>query len=81
MRKAEPEYNSLEAFVQFLRDDDREHFGAEDLQKLNRKLRVSIPQLCRMLGERGLMLAPRPHVRRFRTYGDNPHDRWQAYRV
>jgi len=71
-----PEYETVEAFVEFLMEDDREAFDAEDLQALCFSLERSSQNLRRELESWGLRLAHRPNERQVRGFRSNPHDRW-----
>ena len=71
-----PEYESVEAFVEFCLDDDRDSFTAEDLQALSAATQTSIKKLRVVLEGWGLSLAHRPSERRVRGFTANPHDRF-----
>ena len=72
----EPEYESVEAFVEFLMDDEVDTFTAADLQALSAGVQRSIKRLRVELEGWGLSLAPRPSERHVRGFTSNPHDRW-----
>lgn len=71
-----PEFESVEAFVEFLIDDEVEVFTAADLQTLSAATQTSIKRLRVELESWGLSLAPRASERRVRGFTANPHDRW-----
>lgn len=73
-----PEFESVEAFVEFLMDDEVEVFTAEDLQTLSASTQTSIKRLRAELEGWGLSLAHRPFERRVRGFTANPHDRWHG---
>ncbi len=74
-----PEFESIEAFVEFLVDDEVEVFTAADLQALSAATQTSIKRLRVELEGWGLSLAHRPSERRVRGFTANPHDRWSAF--
>lgn len=74
-----PEYASIEAFVEFLVDDDRDSYTSEELQELNFWLHRSVHELRAELAAWGLVLAERPSERKVRGFRSNPHDRWSAF--
>jgi hypothetical protein len=72
----QPEFESVEAFVEFLCDDDRTSFTHGELAILNARLHVATRLLRRELEGYGLTLRGQLHEARIRTVQDNPHDRW-----
>jgi len=73
-----PEFESVEAFVEYLMDDEVEVFTAADLQALSAATQTSIRRLRVELEGWGLSLAHRPSERRVRGFTANPHDRWHG---
>ncbi len=74
-----PEFESVEAFVEFCIDDEQETFSSEDLQSLNFRLHKPVREIRRELESYGLQLARREPSRRVRGFTANPHDRWSAF--
>jgi len=72
----DPEYASIEAFVEYLCDDDREFFDHIDLQALNRSLRVPVHSIKKALFDWGFSLLVREKEREFRGFDSNDHNRW-----
>ncbi len=71
-----PEYESVEAFVECLLDDEAEGFTAEDLRALSYHTQTSIKKVRAELEDWGFSLSPRQPERRVRGYTANPHDRF-----
>jgi len=71
-----PEFESVEAFVEFLMDDEVEVFTAADLQALSAATQTSITRLRVELEGWGLSLAHRPSERHVRGFTANSHDRF-----
>ena len=71
-----PEYASIESFVEFLWDDEREEYTHEELLALCRSLRSSPHKLKAQLAVWELKLAERAAERRVRGFQSNSHDRW-----
>ena len=71
-----PEYASFDAFVQYLRDDERTSFTVSDLEKLNRSLNVPLQQIRACLEEEGFMLQLRQIPKQVRGFTSSSHDRW-----
>ena len=72
------EFESLGNFLEYLLDEERDWYTTEELvglaagtQNNNRTLRV-------YLETQGLSLRGREPEKAFRTFGDNPHDRWHG---
>lgn len=59
----EPEYASVEAFAEYLMDDERVEFTARDLQKLGERLGKSNLWWRRELEAYGFRMAKRPAER------------------
>lgn len=73
---AEPEYASLDDFVQFCMDDDRGTFTHVELRALAVNTRKSGSKLRAELESFGLALETREVVKKTRGFTANPHDRW-----
>lgn len=71
-----PEYESIEAFVQYLMDEERTTFDHNDLGELAYGLQKSRCKVRADLEGYGLTLAPRAVEKRVRGFTANPHDRW-----
>ncbi len=71
-----PEFESVEAFVEFCMDDERDTFDHEDLGELAFRLQRSRNKVRSELESYGLKLAERPNEKRVRGFTANPHDRW-----
>lgn len=71
-----PEYASVESFVEYMLDDDRDEFTVVELGYLNRRLARPTRMIRRELEEYGLHLRGQRMEHRVRTVNDNPHDRW-----
>lgn len=72
----DPDLESVESFVEACMEDDEDSFDWRHLAVLAWNLHRSRRSIREELVSYGLRLRPRPNVRRFRTVGDNPHDRW-----
>ena len=76
----ESEFSSVEAFVDFLLEDDRDTFTAFELQSLRQGMNRDLGEsrvLRHELEGYGLKLADRPHAKRVRTLGNSSdNDRW-----
>lgn len=73
---SDPDFQSIEAFVEAWMDDGEEVFTRHQLACLAWNLKRSRRSIRRELESYGLRLEARGSLRRFRTVGDNPHDRW-----
>ena len=73
-----PEYASVEEFVEYMIDDEREEYDHEDLGMLAFSLRLSIPKVRVILDDWGLRLAERPKEKRFRGYSSWDNNRWDG---
>lgn len=71
-----PEYESVESFVEFCMEDDRDTFSHEDLGELAFRLRRSRSKLRAELESYGLKLAERAKERHVRGFTTSSHDRW-----
>jgi len=74
--KSAPEYASIEDFVQYLIDDERDTYTADDLQALNYRLKRPVAEIRKELAGYGLKLAPRGIENKGRGYNSNDLDRW-----
>lgn len=73
-----PEYKTVEAFVQFCMDDDRETFTHVELRALAMNTQQSGSKIRPMLEGYGLKLAIREPEKHVRGFGTNSHDRWHG---
>jgi hypothetical protein len=73
-----PEHESVETFVEFCMDDERETFDHTDLEAIAFAMRTSRSKVRSALEGYGLRLEERPKERRFRTVNSNPHNRWEG---
>ena len=71
-----PEYTSIEAFAEWLLDDDRERFTFEEASKLSDALECHPSKVIRGLKAYGFTMEPREPERRVRGFQSNSHDRW-----
>lgn len=71
-----PEYQSVEAFVEFCLDDERETFSTADLQRLNHGTHRRLSELRRELEGYGLTFRPRAPERRVRGHTTGSNDRY-----
>ncbi len=75
----DPEFASVEAFVQYLLDEEREEFTYEEAAALAESLGHSTPTLeIRALKGYGLSMQPRESARRVRGVHTSSHDRWNG---
>ncbi len=72
----EPEFESVEAFVDHCIDDDRESFTTKDLTTLSFQTQTSSKKVKLQLESWGLRLEFRPPERRVRGYRTNSNDRY-----
>jgi len=73
-----PEYRSIESFVEYCIDDEREIFTTADMQQLNRATHLRLQIIRKELERYGLKFVPRLPVKRVRGFTSNPHDRYSA---
>jgi hypothetical protein len=73
-----PEYASIEEFVEYLLDEDREQYDHEDLQLLAYSLRTSLRKVRAELDSWGLTLKARPHEQEVRGFSSWDENRWQG---
>ena len=71
------EFESVEAFAEFLLDDDRKEFTHFDLACLNVRLNVARHTLRRDLEGYGFRLRLREKLRVVRGFSSWDHNRWQ----
>ena len=71
-----PEYESVEAFVEFLLDEERMSFTLEEIEALGFCLHVSNPKLISDLKSYGLTMDEREVPKRVRGFQSNSHDRF-----
>lgn len=70
------EFASIEAFVEYLWDDDREEFDWRELNCLNARTQKTNRAIRRELESWDLKLAKRPHEKTHRGFRTSSHDRW-----
>jgi hypothetical protein len=76
-KPTDPEYQSVEAFVEYLIDVEGEVvFNHLQLGVLSDALGKTRKELCKELEGWGLSLVERAKEENFRTFSSNPHDRW-----
>lgn len=72
-----PEHVSIPAFIQYLRDDERTTFTAEDLSSLNESLHLTFAKIRAALEAEGFSLVPRKKTpMRVRGFSTSSNDRW-----
>lgn len=76
MIDVDPEHESIEAFVEYLMDDERDTFTAADLNQLAAATTRSHHKVRAELEGYGLRLVRRERVRRIRGVTTSSHDRW-----
>jgi hypothetical protein len=74
--RSAPEFATVEAFVQFLLDEDRAEFTHEELTALNYRTRTPVAAVRTELEGYGLVLARRDVERRTRGFTTSSNDRW-----
>jgi hypothetical protein len=74
-----PELQSVVAFLEFLREDDRTTFTHDELRELARNEQRSTHKLREQLAVEGYELARRPHEAHTRGFTANDHNRWQSF--
>lgn len=70
------EFQSVDRFIQFLTEEDRETFTTAELVTLATKLGVYNKTLRFMLEEHGFTLQGPVREKNFATFGTNQHDRF-----
>lgn len=73
-----PEYKSVELFIQFCEEDDRETFTHVELRALAMNTQQSGSKIRPLLEAAGLSLALRAPEKKIRGFTTNQHDRWQV---
>lgn len=76
MADVDPEYESVEVFVEFCMDDERETFTHVDLGNIAYATKTSRCVVRKELEGYGLTLEKRDAVRRTRGFNTSSHDRW-----
>lgn len=71
-----PEYESVEAFVEFLLAEERASYTVQEAHDLSHGARIPLPEVHRELRAYGLALVRREPPRRVRGFTSNDHDRW-----
>jgi len=74
----EPEYKSVEDFVEFCMEDERKVFNHVELRALALNTKTSGSKVREELEAYGLSLGSRPNVKKTRGFTTNQHDRWQV---
>ena len=74
--KDDPEVANVEAFVEYLLDEERDTFTGEELQLLSYNTRTVHRTVRVQLEGYGLKLAERPKAQRVRGFTVSSHDRW-----
>ncbi len=72
----DPEFASINAFAEYLMDEDREEYTHEELTALNMRTHMKVADIHKELDSFGFKLAyrePEKHVRGFTT---SSNDRW-----
>lgn len=72
----EPEFESVEAFVGFLLDEDRTTFCLGEVEMLSLRLQTSNQKVIAELKSYGLSMVERPVPKVVRGFQSNSHDRW-----
>ena len=73
-----PEFKSLEAFIEDKFDEEITTFTGGDLQRLAQSIGLNHHVVRKHLESFGLKLTANAKERDFRTFGDNPHNRWTS---
>lgn len=72
----DPEHESIESFVEYMADDEREVFTHADVNAIAKATQTSHHKVREELESYGLRLARREKERSIRGFNSNPHDRW-----
>ena len=72
----EPEYASVEAYAEFLLDDEREDFTFDEVTELNQRLGLRRQDIVKELEGYGLKYTPRETEKRVRGFKTSSNDRW-----
>ncbi len=73
-----PELASIEAFAEYLLEDDRETFTLAECQALGASIHLSNGKIRAALEEYGFRYVKPEHGRSVRGFTSNNHDRWTA---
>ena len=73
--QSQPEFCSIETFVEYLLDEERVTFTFLDLQGLNFALQRPTAEIRRQLEGYGLKLETRPNEKRVRGFSTRSNDR------
>ena len=76
MIDVDPEHESIEAFVEYMMDDERETFTHADVNQLAVATQTSNHKVRAALEDFGLRLALRENARRIRGFTTNSNDRY-----
>ena len=76
MVAVDPEHESVEAFVEYMIDDEREVFDHADVDAIATATKTSHHKVRVALEGFGLRLARRERVKHVRGVTTNSHDRW-----
>lgn len=76
MKEGYPEYQSLEAFIEFCLEDDLDTYSHVDLQELAYALKRSSNKIRKELEEYGFTLRYREKEKQVRGWKSNDNDRW-----
>jgi hypothetical protein len=71
-----PEYASLEDFIEYMMDDEREEYDHEELGMLAYSMKLSVSKVRAILDDWGLRLADRPKEQNVRGYTSWDENRW-----
>lgn len=72
----DPEFRSIDAFAEFLADEDRTEFTYEELTALNTRLHTQVGVIRKALEDYGFKLSHRPNEKRVRGFTTSSNDRW-----
>lgn len=72
----DPEFASVEAFVESLLDDDRVAFTFPEAEHLAKGTGSSVPDVIRALRDYGLGMVERQEPKQVRGFTTSSHDRW-----
>lgn len=73
---SEPEYESVEAFAEYLMADERTEFTLDDVVVLADRTQMSNPKIIHELKSYGFTMATRVPPKKVRGYQTSSHDRW-----
>lgn len=69
----DPEYATVDDFVAFMFDDERDEFSHGDMHALNLRTGLPVPVIKGLLLGYGLRLRPRPFAKAVRGFTANPN--------